>query len=110
MATRKPARSTKRTTTKRTTTKRTTPKRRSGTRRTTTTRRRRPKLSTTLGGVFAAALVVYLTQASWPIRIAVVAAVLILLIVYFLWSRRGDIYDEMQSRRAETEQSEGDSR
>lgn len=88
------------TTRRRTTTRRSTSRTRC--RITSRTRRRRPKLATTLGSAAALALVAVYTRFDWwPWRIAVTAGLVTLLVVYFLWSRRGDIYDEMQVRREE---------
>lgn len=65
-----------------------------------TTRRRRPRLATTLGSAVAIALVAAWIRLSWwPWRIGIVAGVLVLFVVWFLWTRRGDIYDEMQARK-----------
>lgn len=94
MATRRRTSSTRRTTRRRTTRSRTT-RRSSG----TTYRRRRPKLATTLGSAAALALIAAFVRLSLLWRVVLVAVVLALLVVWFLWSRRGDIYDEMQARR-----------
>ncbi len=95
MATRR--RGTRRTTTRR----RATTGRRAGRRSTyRTTRRRRPKLATTLGSAAALGLLAVYTQASWPWRIGVSAALAALWVGYWLWSRRSDIDDVMQARTA----------
>jgi hypothetical protein len=99
MATRR--RTTRASTTPRRTTRRTTSRTRS---RTTgrTTRRRRPRLATTLGSAAALGLIAVYTRFDWwPWRITVTAGLVCLLVSYFLWSRRGDIYDEMQAQREE---------
>jgi hypothetical protein len=92
---------------RRTTTRRTSSRTRS---RTTsrTTRRRRPRLATTLGSAAALGLIAVYTRFDWwPWRITVTAGLLCLLIVYFLWSRRGDIYDEIKARHEiEAQESE----
>jgi len=89
------------TSTRRTTRRRTT---RSGSyRRTTSYRRRRPKLATTLGSAVALALIAAFVRLPSLWRVVLVAAVVTLLVVWFLWSRRGDIDDEMQGRREREE-------
>lgn len=65
-------------------------------------------MATTLGSAVALALVAaWLRLAWWPWRIVIIAAVVVLATVWFLWSRRGDIYDEMQADRAEAGPTEG---
>ena len=85
------------TSTRRSTTRRSTTARRTTRRRTTSTRRRSPKLATTLGSALALGLVAGWVRLSWTWRGVLVGGLLALLEIYFLWSRRGDIYDEMQT-------------
>jgi Flp pilus assembly protein TadB len=105
VATRRRTSSTRRTTRRRGTRSRTT---RRGTG--TTYRRRRPKLATTLGSAAALALIAAFVRWSLLGRVVLVAAMVALLVAWFLWSRRGDISDEMQARgiRPEDEPATGD--
>ncbi|MFN8078713.1 MAG: hypothetical protein U0Q19_04035 [Kineosporiaceae bacterium] len=92
--------------TRRSTSGRSTTARRTTRRRTTGTRRRSPKLATTLGSAIALALVAGWVRLSWMWRGVLVGGLLALLVIYFLWSRRGAIYDEMQTDQSEPPRTE----
>ncbi len=111
MATRKSA-STKRTTTPRasrtkraagtaSTTRRTT--RRRTTRTTGTYRRRtRPGLPTTIGSAIGMLLVTTVLEASWPVRIGLVLAVLLLGLAYLFWEHRAEIAASAQAQGSQS--------
>ncbi len=105
VATRRRTSTTRRSSTGRSATRRATTGR-SGTRRTTrrrntSTRRRRPRLATTLGSALALGLLAGWLRLGWLGRGLLAAALLVVLIGYFLWSRRGQIHDEMTSGEPE---------
>lgn len=54
-------------------------------------RRRRPTLSTTLGAALGTLLVTTLFEASWPVRIGLVVAVVVVGLAYVLWTNRAAI-------------------
>ena len=54
-------------------------------------RRRRPALSTTLGTALGALAVSSLLNASWAVRIGIVALVLVVGLAYLLWRHRAEI-------------------
>lgn len=80
MATRKRRAPTRRTSTRRTTTRRTAARRRST-----------PALSTTLGAALGTLVVTALLDASWPVRIGLIVAVVVLGLAYVLWKHRAEI-------------------
>lgn len=107
VATRRRTSTTGRSTTRRATTGR------SGTRRTTrrrtiSTRRRRPTLATTLGSALALGLLAGWLRLGWLGRGLLVTALLAVLVGYFVWSRRGQIHDEMTSGEPEGEPTSTD--
>lgn len=80
--------------------RRTSSRRTRSTRSTPSVRRRRPGLAVTLGSALALALVAAWVRAPWwPWRTAMIAGVVVLMVAWYLWTRRGDIYDEMQARK-----------
>jgi len=54
--------------------------------------------------VAALAIIAGVTRMTLWWRIGTIAALVTLITVYFLWSRRGDIYDEMQADRSAIEE------
>ncbi|MEO5745847.1 MAG: hypothetical protein ABIQ53_14820 [Terracoccus sp.] len=78
----------KKATAKRTTAQKATPRRR------TTARRPKPALSTTIGGALGALVVATLLDLSWPVRIALIVAVLLVGLGYLLWKNRRTIAAE----------------
>lgn len=52
----------------------------------------------------ALAIIAGVTRMTLWWRIGTIAALVTLITVYFLWSRRGDIYDEMQADRSAIEE------
>lgn len=89
MTTKKPTRTTGRTAaSKRTSTRRTTGRSTTGYR---TTRRRQPKVATTVGAALGMLIISLFTSMSWPARIGVVVLVIVLGLVWMLWSHRAEI-------------------
>ena len=54
-------------------------------------RRSRPGLPTTVGTALGALVVTTLLDLSWPLRIALIAVVLVVGLAYVLWRHRGEI-------------------
>jgi hypothetical protein len=84
-------RTTSRATTRRSTARRTTT-RRTGARRTSSTayrRRTKPKVATTIGAALGTLVVAFLLDASWPVRIGLVALALLLVGGYLVLQGRG---------------------
>ncbi len=78
-----------------TTSKRTTPKRTTTRRRTSTTatrrRRKTPTVAAGVGTAVGTLVVAALLKLSWPARIGLVVAVLVLAVGYLLWRNRTEI-------------------
>ena len=64
-------------------------------------RRRRPRTATTLGGAAALALVALLGKMTWGVRIGLLVVVAVAAVAVLLWSKRGEIADQMAQDRAE---------
>ncbi len=58
------------------------------------TRRPQPALSTTIGSALGALVVTTLLDLSWPVRIALIVAVLLVGLGYLLWRNRSTIAAE----------------
>ena len=54
-------------------------------------RRSRPGLPTTVGTALGALVVTTLLDLSWPLRLALIAVVLVVGLAYVLWRHRGEI-------------------
>ncbi|MEO6999952.1 MAG: hypothetical protein ABI112_17895 [Terracoccus sp.] len=76
------------------TTARKAPAKKATTRRRPTTRRPQPALSTTIGSALGALVVTTLLDLTWPVRIALIAAVLLVGLGYLLWKNRSAIAAE----------------
>ncbi len=63
-------------------------------------RRRRPGTASTLGGAVALGAIALLTKLSWPQRIGLAVIVLLLVVGYELWTRRGQIAAEIAQQQA----------
>jgi hypothetical protein len=64
-------------------------------------RRSRPGLPTTVGTALGALVVTTLLDLSWPLRIALLAVVLVVGLAYVLWRHRGEIAAAEAPRAAE---------
>ena len=91
-----------RSTTSRRTTSRQTASRRSSTARAPRgyprRRRRTPGLSTTIGGALGTLIVTALLDTSWPVRIALFAAVVLVGLAVILWKHRAEIAAQAQAQ------------
>jgi len=63
-------------------------------------RRRRPSTASTLGGAVALGAIALLGKFSWPQRIGLAVAVLVIVVGYELWTRRGQIAAEITQQQA----------
>lgn len=54
-------------------------------------RRRTPGLSTTIGGALGTLIVTALLDTTWPVRIALFAAVVVVGLAFILWKHRAEI-------------------
>ena len=63
-------------------------------------RRRRPSTASTLGGAVALGAVALLGKLSWPQRIGLAVIVVVLVVGYELWIRRGQIAAEIAQQQA----------
>jgi lysylphosphatidylglycerol synthetase-like protein (DUF2156 family) len=63
-------------------------------------RRRRPRTSTTLGGAVALGVIALFTRLSWAQRIGLALVVVVLVVGYELWTRRGKIAADIREQQA----------